>query len=46
LGEARVIFLLLLLWADALAAGEFFLWLQLPPYRLSMVPALLAHGLS
>lgn len=46
LGEARVISLLLLPWADALAAGEFFLWLQLPLYRLSLVPAMLAHGLS
>ena len=46
LGEAGVISLLLLPWVDALAAGEFFLWLQLPLYRLSMVPALLAHGLS
>ena len=46
LGEAGVISLLLLPWVDALAAGEFFLWLQLPLYRLSTVPALLAHGLS
>ena len=46
LGEAGVISLLLLPWVEALAAGEFFLWLQLPLYRLSTVPALLAHGLS
>ena len=46
LGEARVISLLLLPWSDALAAHEFFLLLQLPLNRLSMVPVLLAHRLS